>query len=180
MKTLSSFLDRISNWKTLLLAIAVYMVFPAYFLKNAETKINELAGKPSPIIDLSFGFNPQKTLESVASYGDAARAYYASVEMSVDIVYPIVYTFLFGIILTLLFRSKSYKPFAYVNLLPFLTLIFDYLENFSIVNLLQSYPNSSTTVAILCEVFKLGKWLTLAAIALLTLYGLGMLALKKK
>ena len=39
MKALSLFLDRISNWKVLLVVIAIYISFPAYFLKNAEQRM---------------------------------------------------------------------------------------------------------------------------------------------
>lgn len=172
MKTLSLFLDRIANWKILLVIIAVYVSFPAYFLKNAETKMNTLAGKTLGPIDLTMGFTPEKTLQLVAEYGDEARAYYATVETTIDVVYPIVYAFLFGVILTLLFRGKSYKPFKYVNLLPFASLFFDYLENITIVTMLKSYPEQSMVVATFCEIFKLGKWLTFAATVVLIVYGL--------
>ena len=179
MKTLSLFLDRIANWKILLVNLAIYMVFNAVLLKNAENKVNELAQKTIGVIDLTFGFNPQKTLDMVANYGDEARAYYASVEMTTDVIYPIVYSFLFGIILTLLFRNKAYKPFPFVNLLPFLALIFDFAENTTIVILLKTFPNSSEMVATLCEIFKMCKWLSFGVAVGYILYGLVMLLVKK-
>ena len=176
MRTLSTFLSRIASWKSLLLFLAIYVLFPAYVLKNTESKIIELAGKPVSIIDLTFGFNPQKTLMMVAGYGDAARSYYAWTEMTTDIVYPIVYAFLFGIILTLLYRES---PYAWVNLLPFICLLFDYLENISIVILLFTFPQQSLTFATLCEIFKLMKWLAFGAIILLMLLGLTTKMIKR-
>lgn len=179
MKSFSQFLDRIANSKLLIFLLLIYSIFPAYFLKNAEEKINQLAGKKIAIIDITIGFNPQKTLQSVADYGDEARAYYAQTEMTTDVIYPIVYAFLFNVILSLLYQNKAYKPFLLVNLLPFLTLIFDYSENFCIVSLLQNYPSQSLTVAIFCEVFKLLKWFSLGIIIMLILYGLIRLLLSK-
>ncbi|MEZ4901225.1 MAG: hypothetical protein R2822_05415 [Spirosomataceae bacterium] len=172
MKTLSSFFDRISNWKVLLGTIAVYLSFPAYFFKNAETKMNALSGQSLGPIDLTMGFTPERTLQMVASYGHEARAYYATVEYTVDVAYPVVYSFLFAIILSLLFRHKSYKPFDYVNLFPLVVLVLDYLENITIVSLLNSYPTQSMTIATLCELFKLMKWISLGATLLLIIYGL--------
>lgn len=169
MKILSTFLMRVASWKSLLLFFALYVLFPAYILKNTQNKINELAGKPVAVIDLTFGFNPQKTLMMVADYGDAARSYYAWTEMTTDIVYPVVYAFLFGIILTLLYRESSY---AWVNLIPFICLLFDYLENINIFILLTTFPQQSLTIATLCEIFKLLKWLTFGAVILLILVGL--------
>jgi hypothetical protein len=158
MKRLSQFLDRIANSKLLIFLFIIYTIFPAYFLKNAEEEINQLAGKKIGVIDLTIGFNPQKTLQMVADYGDEARAYYAQTEMTTDVIYPIVYALLFGVILSLLYRDKAYKPFHWVNLLPFIALIFDYLENICIVSLLQNYPLQSLIVASFCEGFKLLKW----------------------
>ncbi len=169
MKTLSNFLYRIANWKSLVISLALYLLFPAYILKNAEAKINELAGKPVGVIDLTFGFNPQNTLDMTADYGDAARAYYARTEMTADVAYPVVYAFLFGIILSLLYRNTSY---ARVNTLPFVMLLLDFAENAGIVRLLYSFPQQSVTVATLCEVFKLLKWITFGVIIVLIVWGL--------
>jgi hypothetical protein len=179
MQTLSNFLNRISNWKTLTITLVLYLLCAVVWLKNAETKINELAQKTVGIIDITLGFNPQKTLEMVRDYGEAARAYYARTEMTLDVLYPIVYTSLFCIVLTLLFRNKSYKPFKYVNLVPFVVMVFDFLENISIVTLLKTFPNTSETVLFLCEIFKMGKWLSLGVMMIFVVYGLIRLVLKK-
>lgn len=176
MKTLIEFLQRIAGWKSLIVALAVYIVFPAYFLKNAETRIHELAGKKIPIIDLSFGFKPQSTLDLVAGYGDAGRAFYAAIEMSTDLVYPIAYAFLFGIILAMLYRKEVY---AWVCLLPFGMLLFDYGENISIIYLLKTYPQQSWAMAAFCELFKMMKWLTFGVIFLLVLYGVATRLFRK-
>ena len=169
MKTLSNFLNRIASWKSLVIFFLLYMVFAGYVLQNAEKEIVALAGKPVGIIDLTFGFNPQKTLMMVAEYGDDARSYYARTEMTVDILYPVVYSFLFGIILTILYRGSSR---SWVNTLPFVCLLFDYLENITIVILLTTFPQQSLAIAVLCELFKLLKWLAFGSVILLILLGL--------
>jgi hypothetical protein len=179
MKKLSDFLNRISNWKTLIITLAIYMIFNLVLLKNAESKINELAQKTVGVIDLTFGFNQQKTLQMVADYGNVAREYYANTEMTTDVFYPIVYTLLFCIILTLLFRNKIYKPFSFINLLPFGAMIFDFLENITIVTLLKTFPNSSETVAIVCEIVKMLKWIAFGLVLISIFYGLIMLGLKR-
>ena len=179
MNALLRFLDRISNWKTLLLLLVMYVSFPAYWLKNAGEKIDLLAGKPMGPIDLTQGFDPPRTLGMVADYGPAARAYYAQVESSIDLIYPLVYAFLLAVVLTLLYRRKPYKPFDGVALLPFVIVGFDYLENATIIYLLNSFPIQSGTVAILCEFSKLGKWICFVFVILFVLYGLIRLVLGK-
>lgn len=170
MQSYINFFDRISNGKTLLLLLAVYILFPVYFLKNAESRINELAGKKTGVIDLTFGFSPDKTLDMVHEYGDAARDYYAKTEMTTDIVYPITYCLLFSIVLTLLYRGQS--MINYVLFLPLLMMLFDFLENLTIVNLLKSYPDSSKSIAVLCEIFKILKWIAFADMTLMIVLGL--------
>jgi hypothetical protein len=179
MKTLSQFLDRIANSKLLIFLILIYAIFPAYLLKNAEEKINQLAGKKIGVIDLTIGFNPQKTLQMVSDYGNEARAYYAQTEMTTDVIYPIVYAFLFGVILSILYCNKAYKPFYWVNLLPITALIFDYLENICIVSLLQNHPSQSLMVANFCEVFKLLKWISFGFAIVFIFYGLVRLLIEK-
>ena len=58
-------LDRVANWKSLLLLVALYISFPAYWLKNAEATINQLAGKAMGPVDLTMGFNPARTLRMI-------------------------------------------------------------------------------------------------------------------
>lgn len=168
MKILT-FLNRLASWKSLLIFFAVYLLFNGFILKNTENKINQMAGKSVGIIDLTLGFNPQKTLMMVSEYGDEARSFYATAEMTTDLVYPIVYAFLFGIILTLLFRKGSY---TWVSILPFCCLLFDYLENINIVILLLTFPRQSVTIATICEIFKLMKWITFGSVIMLIIIGL--------
>ena len=99
----------------------------------------------------------------VRDYGKDARSYYAKVEMTADVVYPLIYAFLFGIILALIYKEKFRTP---IIALPFIAMIFDLIENTAIVILLKTFPDQSLTMAIICEIFKLLKWLTLGIIIL--------------
>ena len=169
MTTLTHFLNRIANWKTLLLLLALYVSFPAYWLKNAEATINQLAGKPVGPIDLTFGIDPARTLAMVTDYGPAARAYYARIELTVDLIYPVVYSLLLAVLLTMVFRHKPNHLFI---LLPLSALLFDYLENAAIVTLLTTYPTQSMGVAVFCEGVKLAKWFSFGGSIALIGYGL--------
>ena len=179
MNSLSAFLNRISNWKTLVGLILLYILFPAVFFKNAEEKMNALAGKELGPIDLTFGFNPTRTLQMVADYGDAGRAYYKQVEMIIDSAYPIVYALLFAVIITLIYSKLLRGPVHYLNLVPFVAMFFDFMENFAIISLLSHYPEQSLFMASLCEVFKLFKWLFFALVLFLIVYGLIKMLFRK-
>lgn len=176
IRKIISFLNSIAGLKSLVIFLAIYLLFNGFILKNTENKINQLAGKPVGVIDLTLGFNPQKTLTMVREYGDEARSYFATTEMTTDLVYPIVYAFLFGIVLTLLYRKSSY---AWVSIIPFICLLFDYLENINIIILLRSYPQQSATVATICEIIKLMKWITFGSVIILIIIGLVSLLINR-
>ncbi len=179
LTSLSTFLYRIASWKTLLPALILDVLFPAYILKNLEARMNALAGKPIGPIDLLFGYDPARISRMVADYGPGGRAIYAQGELTADIVYPIVYTFLFCIILSLLFRNRSYAPFRLVNVLPVGALLFDLLENVCIVYLLKTFPDSSVAVASLCSAVTNLKWAVSLVVIVLILYGLTRMTVHK-
>ena len=180
LTSLSSFLYRIASWRTLLLSVVLYLPFNTYFLKNLEGRMNALAGKEIGPIDLLFEYNPAKISRMVAEYGPEGRAVYAQGALVIDTAYPLIYTFLFCIILSLLFRNRSYAPSRLVNVLPVVILVLDLLENACIVYLLKSYPDSSMGVASLCSVFTNLKWAVSLVVIVLMLYGLVRLALNKR
>ena len=180
MSSVSLFLNRFSNWKTLVGLLLLYTLFPAVLFKNAEKKINELAGKEIGPIDLTFGFNPQRTLQMVEDYGEAGRAYYKQAELTLDLFYPMVYALLLAVILTLIYRKLINGPVRYLNVLPFVAMIFDYLENYTIVSMLTHYPEQSIAMATLCELFKLIKFLLFGLILFLIFYGLIKLLLRRR
>lgn len=179
MNKLILFLNRFSNWKTLVGLVILYAIFSFILLKNAEEKINQLAGKEVGPIDLTFGFSPERTLQMVEDYGDAGRAYYSQVELTIDIIYPVVYALLFAVILTLIYSRLIGGPVQYLNVLPFVAMFFDYLENITIVSMLNNYPEQSIAMATLCELFKLFKWLIFGLILFLIIYGLIKLAFRR-
>ena len=85
----------------------------------------------------------------------------------------------FAIAITLIYRKLLRGPVHYLNLVPFMVMIFDFLENFAIISLLSHYPEQSFFMAVLCEIFKLLKWLFFALTLFLTLYGLVKLLFRK-
>lgn len=167
--------NRFSNWKTLVLFFGLYVFFNAYVLPKSESKINSLSNKEVGVVDLTFGYNPERTIEMTSNYSAEAKDYYINTELFTDTIYVLVYVFFFAILLTLLLKKSSLKR---VSLLPFVIMIFDFLENYFIITLLKM-PIPSYNQAVFCEIFKLGKWITFAVVLLLVLYGV-ILKLKPK
>ena len=132
MRHLVLFLNRYSNWKVLAGLVLLYLLFSVVLLANAEKKINALAGQEIGPIDLTFGFNPQGALAMVEAYGAAGRAYYSEIEITIDIGYPIIYALLFAVLITMIYKKLNNQPVLYLNMLPFVAMFFDFLENLTI------------------------------------------------
>ena len=180
MKALSTFFHRYASWRTLGLAFIAYVLFPALFLPKAEQDINDAAGRAVGIIDLGFGFDLAKMQQQVADYGEAGRAYYRRTEMTIDVLYPLAYATFFSLILSLLMRGLPLSAgLLRWNVLPFVMLGFDYLENICIVAMLSAYPDWSDTTALLCAIFRFVKWMLFAAMAVLILFLIGKRLLRR-
>ncbi|HZV70810.1 MAG TPA: hypothetical protein VFG10_14745 [Saprospiraceae bacterium] len=177
---MSSFLNRISNWKTLLGLLIIYFLFPSVWFRHAGEKISQLAGKEIGPVDLTFGFNPKRTLQMIEDYGEAGRTYYRFVEMTIDIIYPIVYCTFFAVLLTMIYRSLLRGPVKYLNMVPFAAMVFDFLENISIVSMINHYPEQSIFIATLCELFKMLKWLMFGLVLFLVIFGLFKVLTRKR
>lgn len=180
MKSLILFLNRYSNWRTFVGLLLLYLIFPLILFSNAAKKIQALAGKRIGPIDTTFGFSPQKTLQMVEDYGESGRAYYMMVELTIDLAYPVVYSLLLAVAITMIYRKLLQRPVNYLNLLPFAILAFDYLENITIILLLRHYPDQSVAMATLCELFKLIKWLLFGLVLFVIFFGLIRLLLIRK
>ncbi|GAB2522061.1 hypothetical protein [Spirosoma aerophilum] len=178
LTALSTFFYRIASWKTLLPGVILYIPFPAYFFKNLEASMNAQAGYAVGPIDLLVGYNPAIISKMVAAYGDVGRAIYAQGELTIDVAYPFIYTFLFCIILTLLFRHRPYTSFRLVNVLPVGILVFDLLENSCIVYLLKTYPEPSPVITSFCSALTNLKWTMFMIVLGMVLYGLVKLAIR--
>ncbi|MFD1144623.1 hypothetical protein ACFQ4C_26075 [Larkinella insperata] len=170
---LSAFFYRTASWKSLLLAIVLYLPIPIFLLRPLEARLNQLAGyEIGPIDLLIFEFDPARIQKMVADYGLQGRAIYAQGALIDDTIYPIIYTFLFCVILSLLYRRRVVAPGSLVNIFPVTSLVFDLLENAFIITLLRGYPAPQPTVAVLCLVASNLKWLSLFITAVLAIYGL--------
>ena len=160
MKNISDFFIRISNWKTLLLFFIIYLCFNLYFLPKGFKDIVPTEDKNLPILDLQFGYNPERVKEIVAMYtGEAKEAYIFNCAV-VDGIYPVVYMFFFAIIFSLVFYKWKINPwFKYMNLFSFIIVVLDYLENYHIIRMLKNFPGNIDSLAVSCSAVTLLKWI---------------------
>jgi hypothetical protein len=159
---------------TLLLLEIFFMGFIMPLISNM-LKDGSGVGRP---MDLQFFSTPQKLHLLAESYGEYGRAFYRSMELTVDIIYPIIYTLAFGLLISWLFQRgfSTGSKMQRLNILPIGTWFFDLLENLGIVFILSAFPSQVTAVAWLTIIFTMIKWVFAGASMLLIVVGLVMAA----
>jgi hypothetical protein len=127
-------------------------------------------------LDLMVLATPDKLFAMIEKYGDFGRPFYRNVELTVDIVYPIVYLFFFGLLISWLFQRAfaSTSPMRKLNIMPLGMWFFDLLENITIVILLSLYPSQPLALGWLLTIVSTLKWFFAGASLLMIVVGLVM------
>ena len=115
--------------------------------------------------------------------GENGRQAYLHSQLPVDMIYP----FLFGISYCLMIGyflkkiNKLSSAFFYLCFLPVIAGIADYLENFGIITMLNSYPELSQITMSATNIFSVTKSMTTTAYSMaliITMIALGIKTLK--
>jgi len=162
------------GWLVLVLLV-LGMFFSGFLMPLIGGLMQDGTGQIQPL-DLMLFATPDKIFAMIEKYGDMTRIFYRNVELSVDIIYPIVYLFAFGLLISWLFQ-RGFSPSSNMmklNVMPLGAWFFDLLENLNIVTMLSMYPAKPTALAWLLFAFSTIKWLFAAASIVLMLIGLVM------
>jgi hypothetical protein len=125
-------------------------------------------------LDLMMFQPPDRLFAMLAKMGDLT--FYRNVELTVDIIYPIIYLFAFGLLISWLFQ-RGFAPnsaMRKLNIMPFGAWFFDLLENIAIVTLISVFPAQPIALGWLLFLFSSLKWLFVFVSVLLMLAGLVM------
>jgi len=127
-------------------------------------------------LDLMIFATPEKIFGMIEKYGEATRSFYRTVELTVDIIYPVIYLFAFGLTISWLFQRgfNSNSKMMKLNVIPLGAWFFDLLENLGIITMLSIYPAAPTALAWALFVLTITKWAFAAACVVLMLVGLAM------
>lgn len=168
---LSRWIRRKNKTVYLWASFIIFALFMITVLPNvSETTKNITGTNISP--DTSFIYSSQKLYDIAESYGEVGRAYYIRSRFSFDIVWPIVYLFFLTSMITFLFNSS-------LNLIPFIGVLFDFLENLGASYVMFRYPLDTGFIAKVTPMFTLLKWIFIFTSFVLILIGLIRLVLHK-
>ncbi len=142
----------------ILIAVGTQLIFGFLILPKMQTIIDPKGG--TPVLDLRFGYSSQKAYEVLDIFGQNGREAYFFTEAFLDVLYPIVYSIAFTLILSLFFQ-KSYSKnhyFQKFNIFPLFVGIADLFENTGILILIANFPNQIIWAAHFASWAGLVKW----------------------
>jgi hypothetical protein len=162
------------GWLVLVLFI-LDLFFAIIVMPIAGALMQDGTGLIRPL-DLMIFQTPDKLFAMIERYGEYTRVFYRNVELTADILYPIIYLFAFGLLISWLFERgfAPTSPMRKLNVMPVGAFVFDLLENLTIVTLLSIFPTQPVALGWLLFLFTLVKWLFAFASIALMLVGLVM------
>ncbi|MGB5430413.1 MAG: hypothetical protein WBM94_12120 [Eudoraea sp.] len=138
--------NNLSGKKVAFLFFLTNLVY-AFMLFVTIPKTTAYAGGMKLLDMMPQGYDFEYVSQLFGRLGEEGRKVYLYNQIPIDMIYP----FLFGITYCLLIAyflkklNKLSTPFFYLCLVPLVAGIADYLENFGIINMLNSYPDLSMT-----------------------------------
>jgi len=167
-------IDRIATVRFLVILTLLSTLFPAVFFPAAG--IGD--GKP---LDLYFSYSPDQAYEYLGGLGAKGRIAYARMELTTDLLFPLVYSL--ALTVALVIATRRVLPpdsrLQYLRFFPFLIVFADWSENMSLVVLIRAFPDRFDAIATAASFFTSLKW-TFIILAIMALVTVGALAVKKQ
>ena len=135
--------------------ILMFGVMP--FMGVKMEKLSENA-KPLDLHVPTYSVETAHTM--IEGYGEAGRDMYKTIELTADIIYPIIYSLAYALIILFVYRKAfpSQTWTKWLAILPFSAAIVDLGENLSIVSLINQFPVQPDHIAQMAGTFSLMKW----------------------
>lgn len=168
---ISSFLSKNVTWKHILMLLGLiivfnFLIFPLVYPTNQDTVI----------LDTQFSYSSDKAYTILAEYNKEELKEYGIGVLTVDFVYPIIYSLF---LCFLIYKLSNKKTIAMLSLIM---LFSDYAENLGIVTIINYYPQKLPCIVSLSSLFTSLKWTTLVflIITILVLMSFKIFNYKKK
>lgn len=132
-------LERRGTWPI----VALLFIFFILCAQGFEWR-RKAFGYENPALDGRFWYSPEEARDFLQKIGERGRRIYAATELTLDIVFPIVYGALFAILLIHVYARKNGKNLV---LVPLLTAAADVLENLTAAYLAGQFDGRVSSVA---------------------------------
>ena len=156
----------------LVFLFVAYVVFALISIQWVCPKLKSYSNGAEPI-DLIFSYSIDQVYTLLKSYGPEGREWYTLIELTIGIIFPIIYSILLSLLIVFTY-CRLMLPESFIKILflfPILTLFIDFLENACIVFMLTNYPYKLDLAAQLASTLTNTKWIMLIISASLVIIG---------
>ena len=139
---MKNILDKLSNWKLLLPLFILFLIFPVVLFPYHQQRMAEFAGEEVTPLDSRFSYSYNEVKNDFEKLGVEGRKTYRFAIGVIDMLFPVIYGPLFILLLAGLLKRLAGRDsnWMFLALFPFIGILFEYLENFNTLSLLDSYP----------------------------------------
>ena len=166
MESLKNFLYKKADAKHLLICGILFIIFNILIFPYLQNRIDPTG--EHPMLDLLFGYSMQKALFILDAIGEEGRSAYLITTSAADMLYPLVYALLLSFIISWMLKKLMLEDgiLTYLVFLPFLIMIFDFLENSAIIMMLVSFPYLSERTVFFGSYAGMAKWVSTGIVLL--------------
>ena len=160
MQHISQFFYKNANLKLAILLTAILGAYLALVMTPQAANFETSSGNIKSL-GMSFGFSENDILTFFQLRTENMLSAYINFNLIWDSIFALIYGVMYAVWLSLLLKAYSEKA-RVLNLIPFLQVIFDWTENYSLGYLADRYLNHGTidsNLAILSSYAAMLKWL---------------------
>jgi len=155
------------TWWLFAIGSALFLLFELYLLPRATASLNEYGGAGP--LDLLLVYGPQKVNDIFTALGEAGRQAYRTIELSLDLLFPLSYTLWLASWMHLAYGGR--RSYAWLRWVAFAPIVCDLAENAGIVSMLAAYPEPSALLVRFASVCTSLKWCAFAFVVVALLGG---------
>ena len=173
MRRLAQFFKRLSTGPLVVVATVIFIVFITSILPGQKAKMDSYAGEVGTI-DLSFFPLPGQVYAMAEAYGEDGRHHYIVSRVSLDIAWPLAYTFFMVSLITfcLVRVHGSESRWVHLNLAAVAVLVLDFIENGLAAVVMSAYPDRLDGIVYIMATITATKWIMMGITGGVLLYGI--------
>jgi hypothetical protein len=179
-------LVRMAKCKVLLVLLTAALPFLLFIfpyrtetLKAVICKDKPAPCKDNPTLDSDPCYDSEEAYALIRKFDSPSRQLYAWTEITVDMIFPIIYSLLLSLLIIYIFQKSSNKTtYESLAMLPFIAMLFDYCENVLIAVMLFDYQREHFALARVASLATKLKFSFLAVSLAAILFGLIWLAIR--
>ncbi len=174
MSVIAAFFYRKSTWGIALIFTLLTFGY-LYFVMIPEATCFQISGGDGQSLGTSFGFTYQTLVDYFAKRSTLELMCFQNFNLLWDTIFALLYGLMYTFWLAFLFKPYAHKV-KFLILLPLLQTVFDWLENFRLIELANDALTKqvlSTTNAQLATAFSMSKWVVAMLVFLFVIIGIG-------